>query len=195
MTWMKTQGVRIPRKLKWAASIAILILFLAAAYFIYMEEQGNFHVITPGQAYRSAWLDRDELEYYLPKYNIKSILNLAGSKFSDHHYRDEIEVCRELNIVHYDLRLPADRKPSSHKIDQLITILKTAPRPVLIHCKAGADRTGLAAALWKVIVDREPKSRAKKQLSLRFGHMPFGPTTALDNFFAEWQPQQVYLQQ
>jgi len=80
MTWMKTQGVRIPRKLKWAASIAISILFLAAA-------------------------------------------------------------------------------------------------------------------LWKVTVDREPKSRAKKQLSLRFGHMPFGPTTALDNFFAEWQPQQVYLQQ
>jgi len=192
MTWMKTQGVRIPRKLKWATSIAILILFIAAAYFIYMEEQGNFHVITPGQAYRSARLDRDELEYYLPKYNIKSILNLAGKKFSDHHYRDEIEVCRELNIVHYDLHLPADRKPSSHKIDRLITILKTASRPVLIHCKAGADRTGLAAALWKVIIDREPKSRAKKQLSIRFGHMPFGPTTAMDNFFTEWQPQQAY---
>jgi hypothetical protein len=195
MSWMKTKGVRIPRKLKWAASIAILILFLPASYFIYMEEQGNFHVITPGQAYRSAQLDRDELEYYLPKYNIKSILNLAATNSSDRHYRDEIEVCRELNIVHYDLRLSADRKPSSHKIDRLIAILKTAPRPVLIHCKAGADRTGLAAALWKVIVDREPKSRAKKQLSLRFGHMPFGPTTAMDNFFTEWQPQQVYLQQ
>ena len=192
MTWMKTKGVRIPRKLKWATSVAIIILFLAAAYFIYMEEQGNFQVISPGQAYRSARLDRDELEYYIPKHHIKSILNLAGKKSSDHHYRDEIEVCRELNIVHYDLRLPADRKPSSQKIDRLITILKTAPRPVLIHCKAGADRTGLAAAMWKVIVDKEPKSRAKKQLSIRFGHIPIGPTTVMDKFFAEWQTQQAY---
>lgn len=53
----------------------------------------------------------------------------------------------------------------------------------------------LAAALWKVIVDRESKSRAKKQFSIRFGHIPFGPTTAMDRFFTEWQPQQVYLKQ
>ena len=149
MNWMKTKGVRTPRKLRWAASIAIIILFLPASYFIYMEEQGNFHAITAGQAYRSAQLDRDELEDYIRKYSIKSILNLAGRKSSDHHYRDEIEVCRELNIVHHDLRLPADRMPANQKIDRLISILKTTPRPVLIHCKAGADRTGLAAAIWK----------------------------------------------
>ena len=188
MTLMKNKGVRIPRKLKWAASIAILILFLPASYFIYMEEQGNFHAITPGEAYRSAQLDRDELEYYIPKYHIKSILNLAGKKSSDQHYRDEIEVCRQLHIAHYDLRLAADRKPSRVKIERLIAILKTAPRPVMVHCKAGADRTGLAAAIWKVIVDQEPRSRAKKQLSIRFGHIPIGPTTAMDRFFDEWQP-------
>lgn len=193
MTLMKTKGVRIPRKLKWAASIAILILFLPASYFIYMEEQGNFHAITPNQAYRSAQLDRDELEYYIPKYHIKSILNLMGKKSSDHHYRDEIEVCRHLHIAHYDLRLPADRKPSRVNIERLIAILKTAPRPVLIHCKAGADRTGLAGALWKVIIDQEPKARAKKQLSIRFGHIPIGPTSAMDRFFDEWQPRQIYL--
>jgi len=191
MSWIKARGVQVPPKFKWAIYTGIAIVFIAAAYFIYMEEQGNFHAITPGEAYRSAELDRDELEYYIAKYHIKSILNLRGQKPSAPHYREEIKVCQKLSVAHYDLRLPADRKPANHKIDQLIALLKTAPRPVLIHCKAGADRTGLAAALWKVIIDKEPKACAKKQLSIRFGHIPFGPTTNMDKFFAQWRPQTV----
>ena len=49
----------------------------------------------------------------------------------------------------------------------------------------------LAAALWKVYVDGEPKALARKQLSLRFGHFPIGPTSALDDFFKRWQPGQI----
>ena len=50
----------------------------------------------------------------------------------------------------------------------------------------------LVAAIWKVIVDEEPKSSVKKQLSIRLGHLLFGPTTAMDNFFVKWRPQPVY---
>jgi undecaprenyl-diphosphatase len=62
------------------------------------------------------------------------------------------------------------------------------PRPVLIHCKQGADRTGLVAAMWKVIVDKEPKSEARKQLSPIFFHFPICRTASLDRFFKKWQP-------
>jgi protein tyrosine/serine phosphatase len=171
------------------APLAVL-LFLGAGAAVYMEEQGNFHSITPGEAYRSAQLDRDELEYYVRKYHIKSILNLQGARGpDDRHYSDEITVCRELGLAHYDLELCADEKPSKNETDQLIHIFKVVPRPILIHCKAGADRTGLAAALWKVIVDGEPKSLAARQLSIRYFHLPIGAATAMDEFFEEWQPE------
>ena len=35
------------------------------------------------------------------------------------------------------------------------------------------------------------KALARKQLSLRFGHFPIGPTAALDDFFKRWQSGQI----
>ena len=48
--------------------------------------------------------------------------------------------------------------------------------------------SGLVAAMWKVIVDKEPKSEAGKQLSILYGHLPIGKTTATDHFFENWTP-------
>jgi undecaprenyl-diphosphatase len=181
---------KLGKKGKWVLALLSVLLFLTASYAVYMEEFGNFHTITPGKAYRSGEMDRDELEYYVAKYNIKSILNLQGIRASDQHYRDEIAMCRERDLAHYDLRTSADKKPSRDTIDQLICIFRAAPRPILIHCKAGSDRAGLAAAIWKVVVDRKSKRLAAEHLSIRYGHLPFGATTAMDDFFAEWQPEQ-----
>lgn len=178
-------------KFKWLLIALTLALFLPASYFIYMEEQGNFHPITPGEAYRSAQLDRDELQHYIRKYNLKSIINLRGKRAGSSWYPEELDVSRQYNCRHYDLSIPTDRSPSQAQLKELIRLFKTAPRPVLFHCKAGADRTGLAAALWKAVVDREPKQLAKKQLSVRFGHFPIGPTAVLDDFFERWQPGQI----
>jgi len=91
-----------------------------------------------------------------------------------------------MEVRHYDLGISADKTPSSHNIEKLLKLFKIAPRPVLIHCRAGADRSGLAAALWKVVIDGAPKSVAGEQLSIRYGHMPFGPTQVLDAFFENW---------
>jgi protein tyrosine/serine phosphatase len=184
-------GFNLQNKAKWLFIILTAVLFLPASYFIYMEEQGNFHAITPGEAYRSAQLDQDELRHYIRKYNIKSIINFRGKRTGRSWYREELNVCKEFDCRHYHLSLPTDKSPSRQQVKKLLYLFETAPRPVLLHCKAGADRTGLAAALWKATVDREPKALAQKQLSLRFDHFPFGPTSALDDFFKRWQPGQI----
>jgi protein tyrosine/serine phosphatase len=158
-----------------------------------MEEQGNFHVITPGEAYRSAQMDRDELEYYIKKYGIRSILNLRGENADKPWYAEELDVSREENVAHYDISLAASRELDSDDVIKLVKIFKTAPRPVLIHCQSGADRSGLVAAMWKVIVDKEPKAKAAKQLSIIYGHMPIGKTTAMDHFFDKWDPNNSIL--
>ncbi|MFQ5846590.1 MAG: dual specificity protein phosphatase family protein [Candidatus Methylomirabilales bacterium] len=154
-----------------------------------MEEQGNFHPITPGVAYRSAQLDRDELEYYITTYNIKSILNLRGKKAGAPWYVDEMKVSRKYHVRHYDLSLSASREPSKRQEHKLLEIFKNAPRPILIHCKAGADRSGLVAAMWKVVVDKRSKSEAENRLSVLYGHFPIGDTSAMDHFFEKWRPE------
>ncbi|MBI5748799.1 MAG: hypothetical protein HZA00_06685, partial [Nitrospinae bacterium] len=52
--------------------------------------------------------------------------------------------------------------------------------------------TGLVSAMWKVIVNKEQKSEAGKQLSLRFGHIPVGKTYAMDRFFHNWKPEPYF---
>jgi protein tyrosine phosphatase (PTP) superfamily phosphohydrolase (DUF442 family) len=189
--WLAVRKISINKKTKWIFIILTAVLFLPASYFIYMEEQGNFHVITQGEAYRSAQLDGDELKHYIRKFNIKSIINLRGKRAGRSWYQEELLVSKQFNCRHYDLSIPADKSPSPEQLKALRHLFENAPRPILLHCKAGADRAGLAAAVWKVVVDGEPKAMARKQLSLRFGHFPIGPTSALDDFFNLWQPEQI----
>lgn len=144
--------------------------------------KGNFHTITNNQAYRSRQLDKKLLTFYITKYDIKSIINLRGEEKGVNWYDDELKVCSIYNIVHYDLDLAMDKIPKNKDIQTLLTIFKTAPKPVLIHCLGGSDRTGLAATLWKLVIDKEDKKQALKQMSFFYGHMPFGKATILDKW-------------
>lgn len=187
MTGRRLRPTRAARRLYWVLGVATL---LCLARFWYLEEQGNFHAITPGEAYRSSQMDRDELKHYIRKYAIRSVINLQGRHDGKGWYTEENDVCRETRTRHYDLNLTSDRAPSESEIKALLDIYGTAPRPVLIHCQAGADRSGLAAAIWKIAVDGAPKSEARKQLSVPLGHVPIGPTRVLDEFIENWHPPQ-----
>jgi len=176
------------RRSKIYIAIFALLLLLTAGY-LFIVEYDNFHPITEGEAYRSAQLDGDELAYYIRVYNIKSIINLRGDDLTAAWYREEKRVSAEHHVKLYDLSLSAWREPDEREIRTLIMLFNRIPRPVLIHCRGGSDRSGLAAAIWKVVVDKEPKSEAEKQLSVFFGHFPIGKTAALDRFFQKWDPE------
>jgi protein tyrosine/serine phosphatase len=91
-------------------------------------------------------------------------------------------------IKHYDITLSSTKEPAENDVKQLTDISKEAPRPILINCQSGADRSRLGAAMWKVIVDHEKKPKAEKQLSVFFGHIPLGGRDAMDKYFEKWQP-------
>jgi protein tyrosine/serine phosphatase len=171
-------------------SAFLLFLFLSGGYAAYILKTGNFHEITQGEAYRSAQLDRDELQHCIKKYNIKTIVNLRGENPDQKWYREEMAVSKEFNVAHYDVSLSASLEPDGKDIRKLMEIFESAPRPVLIHCQAGADRSGLVAAMWKVIVDKETKTSAEKQLTIWHGHIPLGGTIAMDRFFEKWTAEQ-----
>ena len=169
--------------------MVLLPLSGAVTYALYAAAQGNFHQITEGEAYRSAQLDGDELEECINNYHIKSILNLRGKAADEKWYAEEMKVSAKHGVTHYDLFLSAYSQPTPEMTRALMALLKAAPRPILIHCQAGADRSGLVAAMWKVIVDRESKMAAASQLSILYGHLPIGPASAMDRFFENWRPE------
>jgi protein tyrosine/serine phosphatase len=178
--------IRRRQTIKVTAFIVCTLVAIVLTRLWYLEEQGNFHAITPGEAYRSAQMDQDELEHYIHKFKIRSILNLTGNNTGKSWYDEEIAISSRMGIRHFDVELSSDKIPNPSEMEELIRLFHVAPRPILIHCHAGADRGGLASALWKVEIDGEPIEVARQQLSIRFGHMPFGPTQVLDKFFDDW---------
>ena len=168
--------------LKGLSIIFLLVIVVYGLFFADSWIKGNFHVITENEAYRSRQLDKKLLKYYVTKYNIKSIINLRGAEPGKQWYDDELEVCSICGVNHYDLDMAMDKEPTNKQIKILTDFFKTAPKPVFIHCLGGSDRTGLAATLWKIVVDKEDKKKASKHLLFFYGHMPFGKARVLDKW-------------
>ena len=135
----------------------------------------NFGVIAPGAAYRSAQ-PAANLGRLLARYKPATILNLRGGSDSDSWYAAEVEATRREAITFFDLPMSASRRPTRRELRVLIDTLRTCPLPLLIHCKSGADRTGLASALFLMVREGEPPERALEEFSIRYGHIPlYGP--------------------
>jgi undecaprenyl-diphosphatase len=170
---------------KYLKSLLIISGLIIVIYGLFFADgwiKGNFHVITENAAYRSRQLDKNLLKHYVNKYGIKSVINLRGAEPGKDWYDDEIEVCDTYGVNHYDLDMAMDKEPADEQIQTLLTFFKTAPRPVFIHCLGGSDRTGLAATLWKIVIDKEDKKKAAKHMLFYYGHMPFGKARVLDKW-------------
>ena len=100
-------------------------------------------------------------------------------------YDDEIAAAREAGIAHYDYPMSAKRRLAREQIEPILEIVRNAPKPLLIHCRSGADRSGLVAALFRLAIEHATPEEADRQLSLRYGHFPYltSKTGAMDDSF------------
>lgn len=108
----------------------------------------NFHWIEPGQAARSAQAYAGLLSPFLRAHGIKAVINLRGSNPARLWWKYETRVCRKAGVVHRDARLNSRQIPSRPMLVDLLDAFDTVPRPFLIKCSGGQDRTAFAAALF-----------------------------------------------
>lgn len=131
----------------------------------------NFHVIESGRAYRSAQLTADKLRQVIQEHGICVVLNLRGANPQDEWYRDERRVCAELGVTMIDIPLSASELPSRENLLRLYDVFRNTREPLLMHCKGGADRSSMAAAMWRMTTQDVTAGEALDQVGLRFGHL------------------------
>ena len=117
----------------------------------------------------------------LKEMGIKTILSLRGPQDGVPHRR-ESQLCAQHGIAFHSLRLDARRAPQPEPLLEALAFLRDAERPVLFHCKSGADRAGLVAALYLLVVENRPMEEARQMLSPRFLHFRRSRTGVLDLF-------------
>lgn len=144
------------------------MVFLCVIYIALNLLTNNFHTVISDEVYRSAQLNAIQLAYYKKEYHIKSIVNLRGYQPQDKWYRQEVAYAHKNGLHYYNLKLPAHELPLKEKLQKLVYILQTAPKPLLVHCKYGADRSGLAAAISVILSGNKSLDAMQDQISWQY---------------------------
>ncbi len=131
----------------------------------------NFYAVEQGKLYRSAQLSARKFAHYIKKFHIKSIINLRGKNPTQGWWQKEKASVQQFGALLFDIPMSACRFSSKHEIAQLLALYDYAPKPILIHCYSGADRSGEAAALWALDQQGTNKRNALKQLSFKYWHL------------------------
>lgn len=147
----------------------------------------NIHVVEKNKLYRSAQLAPDVLDRYMKQFKIKTVINLRGAHPDQAWWRDEKAVVERNGAKFLNISMSAALLTSKKKLLNLLEIFDTAPRPILIHCLGGVDRSGEVAALWVLDQQKKSKSKALKQLKrLPYRHKK-SQYPAKDFLIAIWQ--------
>jgi protein tyrosine phosphatase (PTP) superfamily phosphohydrolase (DUF442 family) len=149
----------------------------------------NLHTVQPGRVYRSSQLSPTRLHQVIDRYHIQTIVNLRGPCPEFAWYQDECRVSHECNVSQEDIVLSAIRLPPPAEVQRLVQVLEHAKHPILLHCRQGVDRTGLAAVIVRLLEPGVSLAEAGSQLSFRFGYVPYNGTENIQKFvdlYEEW---------
>lgn len=141
-----------------------------AAHLTFIHSTGNFGTVVAGEAYRSAQVTPESIARLHREYGVTSILNLRGAHPGQPWYDDELRASAALGIVHADFAMSASKAIGTAEAAELIALMEALPKPLLIHCRHGSDRTGLASALYLAAIAGAGELKAERALSVRYGH-------------------------
>lgn len=181
------------RRLASTMAAALLGIAILLGYLGYLQLSGNFHTVVQQAFYRSGQPTTDMLRRYHDDFGIRSVINLRGERPGKTWYDEEVATAEALGISHFDFRMASSDTLSKDRAVELVELMRAAPKPLLIHCKAGADRTGLAAALYLAAIAGSGESRAEEAISLRYGHFSVPYLSAAYPMDESWEDFEPWL--
>ena len=138
------------------------------------ENLQNLFMVTDS-VYRSEQPDEKSFKD-LFKLGISSILNLRTTD-------TDVEVVKDKKFNLYLVEMRAEYIEED-KVIQALKIIKTAPKPILIHCKHGSDRTGLIMAMYRIVFqgwDKQSAIEEMKDGEFGFHFIYFNITNFINN--------------
>jgi uncharacterized protein (TIGR01244 family) len=150
------------RPVNW---ISVFLALLLAALVVLSrrtatdEELPNFHQVN-GQLFRGAQPKKNGFKR-LADLGIKTIVNLRAD---DGLSRIEEREARAAGMRYFSVPLKETGRPTKAQVRRAVAILETPEnQPVFVHCRLGADRTGLIIAVYRIAHDGWTSERAKAE--------------------------------
>ncbi len=124
-------------------------------------------VVVPGKIYRSGQLSRFLVEEMLVDNGIQVVVNLNHLSLTDPDQVAEADAVARHSIESHRFHLEGDGTGDIREYAKALAVDVEAEeqgRPVLIHCAAGAQRTGALVVYYRVLIQKRPPADAYTEL-------------------------------
>ncbi len=126
----------------------------------------------PGPRHIRAWA----------RQGVRTIVNLRGERFSGSYWLER-DACASAGVALVDFQVRSRAAPDKAEVLGARRLFDDIAYPMVMHCKSGADRAGLMSTLYMHFKEGLPIEEARRQLSLKYGHIRLADTGILDHFF------------
>lgn len=117
----------------------------------------NFGVVEDGAVYRSGRIKPIMVRKLHERYGIATIIDLGAYAPGSEEDLAEQAVAEELGMTRHSFHLVGDGTGDPNGYVQAVRLMADpANQPVLVHCAAGAQRTGTAVILYRHLVQGRP---------------------------------------
>ena len=176
-------------RVRWVLGVLTAAVVAGVPFGYYRAGYVHAHrlrVVSEGKLYRCGTLPAEGFREAFQRFGIKTVINLreegdAGrdpllatdwlASWRGKRTVPESEVCKVAGVRYVQIEGGVlddpDRPPGGRPqmIDDFLSVCDDpANRPVLIHCKAGRDRTGLLTAVWRMEYDGRTRAEAVAEL-------------------------------
>ncbi|OGW80535.1 MAG: hypothetical protein A3G33_09455 [Omnitrophica bacterium RIFCSPLOWO2_12_FULL_44_17] len=172
----KQIGVRL---IDWKIPVfTVLILMTGSCLFAFSRAQKaieevkkavpRFAEVVPG-IYRCGLLQED-VAPYLKEMGVKTVLSFHDDRTIA---KDEESFLKDSGINMVWLPLQGFDRPSDDLTEKALKLMSTSElQPVLVHCKRGAERTGLIVGLYRIKYQKWTAEQARQEMKT-FGFREF----------------------
>ena len=158
------------KHIKKVGFLVLAVIFVLVGKYVYdMNINHNFETITEGKVYKSGVIPPNEIESYVKKYHIKSIVDLRFPGTGDDINNPEIpseltaekDAVAKIKGVTY-FNNGSDQVPAQKNLDVFFKIMDNPNNyPVLIHCYHGVGRAEMYSALFRIEYEGWDKDKAR----------------------------------
>lgn len=165
----------------WGRKYAFFYALTVEHHFInYLRN--NFHQVS-NEAYRSAQPTMGQIKKWQKKYGIKTIVNLKGENPAGAYFYFEKEQCEKLGIKLVNVGIKSRGIPQEWRIEKAKEVFATVEYPILMHCKAGADRAGVYSTLYQYFRQNIPIEKTNQLKFWPYGHIKYSKAGKIDFYF------------